>query len=126
MRLFEGTELDRPPRCETCNELESACKCPPAPPKKKPAGKQTARIRVEKRKGGKLITVVAGLSSGNPGDHLGEILTSLKNACGAGGTIQAIEPTKNYPNEMRQIELQGDHTDRVEKLLGELGFKTKT
>ena len=56
-----------------------------------------------------MITVVAGLSAGNPGDLLGELLTKLKNSCGAGGTIQKIEPTKAAPHETRQIELQGDH-----------------
>ena len=73
-----------------------------------------------------MITVVAGLSAGNPGDLLGELLTKLKNSCCAGGTIQKIEPTKAAPHESRQIELQGDHLERVAKLLGEIGFKTKT
>ena len=52
-----------------------------------------------------MITVVAGLSAGNPGDLLGELLTKLKNSCGAGGTIQKIEPTKAAPHELSLIHI---------------------
>ena len=32
MRLFEGTEFDRPLRCEQCGELDEKCVCPPEQP----------------------------------------------------------------------------------------------
>lgn len=114
MRLFEGTELDRPPRCERCNELESDCQCPEPEPKAIEPGKQTARIQIEKRKKGKVVTVVRGLNEGHPGKHLAELLTKLKDACGAGGTIQDSE-----------IEIQGKHLERLKKLLAGMGFKVK-
>ena len=61
MRLFEGTQWDRPPRCDECGELEEDCVCPPPAKELTPPEKQTARLAVEKRKKGKVVTVVRGL-----------------------------------------------------------------
>ena len=115
MRLFEGTEFYQPPRCEKCGELEEDCKCPPAAPEKLSPGKQTAQIRIEKRKKGKVVTVVRGLAEGNPGHHLADLLTKLKNACGAGGTI-----------DDGAIEIQGNHEERIRGLLIEAGYKVRS
>jgi translation initiation factor 1 len=106
-RLFAGTPFDRPPHCERCGKLEVDCRCPPPliPPEK-----QTARLRVEKRKKGKVVTVVAGLPAA--GNDLPALLTHLKAACGAGGTIQADT-----------LEIQGDHLSRVRDLLVVRGFR---
>ncbi len=112
MRLFEGTEFDIPPRCDRCGKLVEECDCGPVPPKPKPPAKQTARIRLEKRKRGKQVTVIQGLDP--VGDHLKHVLTQLKNACGAGGTVQD-----------EQVELQGNHVERVVQLMSEMGYKTK-
>ena len=114
MRLFEGTQFDRPPVCDRCELLESECKCPPPEPEPTAPQKLTARLSVQKRKRGKIVTVISGLNEGHPGNHLGDLLTKLKNACGAGGTIQ--EDT---------IEIQGDHLERVKKLLAEIGYKIR-
>ena len=114
MRLFEGTEFYQPPRCDSCNELEEDCTCPAPESPQVPPEKQTARIRVEKRKKGKVVTVVRGLAEGNPGRHFAELLTKLKNACGAGGTIQDDA-----------IEIQGDHHQRIGKMLKELGYRVR-
>jgi translation initiation factor 1 len=113
MRLFEGTPWDRPPRCERCGELESACQCPPLPPPappRKPPEKQRARVAVEKRAKGKLVTVVRGLAAAD--NDLVELLTRLKNACGAGGTVK---------DDL--LEIQGDHQKRVATLLAEIGYR---
>ena len=55
MRLFEGTQFDRPPVCERCEKLESECECQPELPQPSfvAPDKQTARLQVEKRKKGK-------------------------------------------------------------------------
>lgn len=112
MRLFAGTEFDRPPRCERCGELEEECQCPPAPPPRTPPEKQTARLAVEKRKKGKQVTVVRGLAP--EGDHLPELLTKLKSACGAGGTVKEDV-----------IEIQGRQIDRVREVLAQLGYRVR-
>ena len=83
MRLFEGTPWDRPPRCERCGELEEVCTCPPPPRVLTPPEKQTARLAVEKRKKGKVVTVVRGLAADD--NDLPGLLGRLKAACGAGG-----------------------------------------
>ncbi|MCA9154613.1 MAG: translation initiation factor [Pirellulaceae bacterium] len=112
MRLFAGTQWDQPPRCERCGELEEVCQCPPPPAPRIPPEKQTARIAVEKRKKGKLVTVVRGLPA--EGNDLPELLTKLKNHCGAGGTLKDEE-----------LEIQGDQLERVRGCLTQIGFRVK-
>jgi translation initiation factor 1 len=113
--IFAGTKWDLPPRCERCGELEAACRCPPLappPPVRVPPGQQTARLSIENRNRGKAVTVIRGLAAAD--NDLPELLTRLKTACGAGGTLHEDE-----------LELQGRHLDRVRSLLAELGYKTK-
>lgn len=110
MRLFAGTPLDIPPTCERCGLLESECKCTPLPDYLPPE-KQTAKLRIEKRPKGKVVTVVAGLAPTS--NDLPALLTTLKNACGAGGACKD-----------GSIEIQGDHLDRVRKTLQKLGYRT--
>lgn len=112
MRLFEGTPWDRPPRCERCGELEQACTCPPPAKVLTPPEKQTARLAVEKRKKGKVVTVVRGLPADE--NDLPGLLGRLKAACGAGGTIKDDE-----------LEIQGDHLERLRSLLGEIGYRVR-
>lgn len=110
MRLFEGTPWDRPPRCERCGQLEAECTCPPAPPPRIPPERQTARLAVEKRAKGKTATVVRGLPA--EGNDLTGLLTQLKNACGAGGTVKD-----------ETIEIQGRHVERVREVLQQIGYR---
>ncbi len=115
MGLFAGTKWDLPPTCDRCGELESVCRCPPQaapPPVRVAPSKQTARLAIENRKKGKSVTVVTGLAAGD--NDLPELLTRLKTACGAGGTLQGDA-----------LEIQGKHLDRVRSLLAELGYNTK-
>lgn len=112
MRLFEGTPFDRPPRCERCDELEEECCCEPEPAPLIPPGKQTARLAKEKRKKGKMVTVIRGLPI--EGNDLPELLTKLKNSCGAGGSLKED-----------LLEIQGDQLDRVRQELLKMGFKVK-
>ena len=110
MRLFEGTRWDRPPRCERCGELEESCSCPLPPKVLTAPEKQTARITIEKRKKGKWVTAVRGLAAADlPG-----LLTQLKSACGAGGTVKDTI-----------VEVQGKHLDRVAQYLRDIGYRVK-
>lgn len=109
-RLFAGTPFDKPPTCERCGLPDAECTCPPPAPVQTPPGKQTARIAVEKRPKGKVATVVRGLKA--DANDLAALLTQLKNTCGAGGTINGDV-----------LEIQGDHADRVAKVLAKLGYK---
>lgn len=114
-RLFAGTPFDRPPHCERCEQPETECKCPPIPepePERVPPQKQTAKISLEKRRKGKVVTLVRGLKSEE--SDLPDLLTRLKTTCGAGGTLQGDS-----------IEIQGRHTERIAAELTSLGYRVK-
>lgn len=114
MGLFAGTQWDVPTRCQRCGSLQSECGCPPAD-KASPAitpAEQTLGVRVEKRKAGRLVTVIAGLDASDPARH--ELLTHLKNACGAGGSHEGAD-----------LLIQGDHQARTSELLTQLGYRLK-
>jgi translation initiation factor 1 len=112
MRLFAGTKYDQPPRCDHCGRLEAECICsPPATRRLSPAS-QVARLNLEKRKKGKLVTVIRGLCA--EGNDLSALLSGLKSQCGAGGSIHED-----------CLEVQGDHLQRIADALRELGFQVK-
>src|SRR4029453_2470021 len=85
MRLFPGTKFDQPPKCDRCGALETNCACPPLPADRIPPETQTARLAVEKRRKGKVVTIIRGLSAA--GNDLPVLLSRLKSHWGAGGTI---------------------------------------
>ena len=107
MGLFDGTPLERPVVCDRCSLDVRLCRCPPLDT---PAEKQSLKFRLEKRKGGKLVTVVVGFHCSD--QQLLTCLSALKSQCGAGGTI-------NDGN----VELQGDHTQRIGPILKTLGYR---
>jgi len=113
-RLFAGTPFDRPPSCDRCGRPESECSCPPliAEPVRLPPEGQTARLRVEKRARGKVVTVVAGLDP--VGNDLPALASHLKSRCGAGGTVKE-----------GLIELQGDRVSAADAALRDLGYQTR-
>ncbi|BCS91895.1 Protein translation factor SUI1 [Metallosphaera sp. J1] len=69
---------------------------------------QFIKIKLEKRRYGKEVTVIEGL--GDDAD-LKKIASELKSKLAAGGTV------KNG-----RIEIQGDHRERARDLLVKLGF----
>ena len=102
--------------CPGCGWPERDCKCStraseaavPARP-----GAIVAKLRMEKKgRGGKVVTVVAGLPQNAA--FLKELSQELKRACGTGGT--AVDGA---------VELQGDLRDRVRDLLLKKGFVVK-
>lgn len=115
MRLFEGTKWDRPPTCERCGLQLADCKCPPlpAPPREfLSPQKQTAKLAVEKRGGGRFVTVIRGLAAAD--NDLTALLARLKAEHGAGGTVK--DDT---------IEIQGKHLEPIRATLTSIGYKVK-
>lgn len=112
MGLFDGTSLERPVLCERCGSDSKVCKCPPLPKAVVdiPPEKQLLKVRAEKRKRGKLVTVISGFTCATP--QLQQTLSHLQSQCGAGGTI-----------DEHNIELQGDHCERVPNLLIARGYR---
>ena len=114
MRLLAGTAYDRPPRCDRCGQPDSACKCPPViiPKTGRPPDKKPLKLAVEKRKKGKVVTIIRGLSARD--DDLADLLSRLKSKCGAGGALDGDT-----------LELQGNHLDRLRMLLGDAGYNVR-
>lgn len=116
MGLFDGTPLERPVICERCGAEISACNCPAnfaaAAETQVSEHSQRLTLRVEKRKRGKIVTVVAGFAGSS--EQLKQTLKHLKNHCGAGGCVDG-----------QQIELQGDHLQRAREQLTARGFQIK-
>ncbi|WP_436717482.1 translation initiation factor [Roseiconus lacunae] len=123
--LFAGTEFYIPPSCDLCGKPETDCDCTAeqkaaaeqekqTQAKRLPPEKQTARVRVEKRKGGRKATVVSGLTA--EANDLSALLGMLQAVCGTGGTVKAKEDL---------VELQGDHNDSIREKLKQLGYRVK-
>ncbi|MFN4255187.1 MAG: translation initiation factor [Saprospiraceae bacterium] len=75
-----------------------------------PPEKQVLRVWLERGKGGKESTVVKGFVG--PDEQLESLAKLLKNKCAAGGNAKD-----------GHIIVQGDHREKVLKLLTELGYR---
>src|SRR5579862_229595 len=138
-RLFSGTPFDRPNICGRCSKSAADCRCIDLPEKKKmsqqaggkhhvanrldsglvltpknssPPADQVARIRIEKRKGNRMVTLITGLD--HPANDLPALCTTLKQALGVGGSVQG-----------RTVELQGEHVEAVHAHLTQKGMKAR-
>ncbi len=111
MGLFDGTPLERPIVCDRCGADARDCRCTAESPQlvDVPPAEQRLRLTLEKRKRGKTVTLISGLTGSAV--QAKQLLKALKDDCGAGGTLQAD-----------QIELQGDHRQRVGRWLREQGY----
>jgi translation initiation factor 1 len=86
---------------------------PDSQPKAAASKGQTLYVeRDRKRRKGKTVTLVTGLT-GNA-DQLRDLLKTLQKLCGAGGTAHDGE-----------LEVQGDHRERVAEHLTKLGYRVK-
>jgi len=90
--------------CPKCGLPKEICVC-----EEIAREQQNITIAVDKRRYGKMMTVVDGL---NPHDlDLDSLISNLKSICACGGTIKE-----------GRIELQGDHRSKVKEALEKLGF----
>ncbi|MBC8121793.1 MAG: stress response translation initiation inhibitor YciH [Gemmatimonadaceae bacterium] len=109
-RIVYSTHPRPDPLCPRCGEPAERCACRTV---ELPPNRQTARLEHDrKRRRGKSVTVIGGLVLSEA--KLTELTKLLKNRCGAGGTVKDGE-----------IEIQGDHRDKVAQILHELGYRTK-
>src|SRR3990172_12901768 len=90
--------------CATCGLPEELCMC-------EELAKEQQHIRVynDRRRYGKVVTIVDGLDGGDI--NLEELARTLKNKCAAGGTAKK-----------GRIELQGEHKRKVQGVLEGMGY----
>ena len=69
---------------------------------------QSITVRTEKRRYGKLVTIIEGIGKGV---DINDLAKQLKTKCATGGTSKG-----------GVIELQGDHTRKVNEVLSDMGF----
>ncbi len=69
-------------------------------------------MRDRKQRGGKTVTVITGVPANEA--TLTILAQQLKKLCGSGGTVKD-----------GNIEIQGDHCDKVQAKLTEMGYKVK-
>ncbi|MEO7057738.1 MAG: translation initiation factor Sui1 [Caldimonas sp.] len=99
--------------CPVCRRPLASCTCAASRARAAPPGDGIARIRREVGgRGGKTVTVVAGLALAEA--ELAALAKRLKAACGTGGTVKG-----------GVLELQGDHRDQVVSLLTREGIRSK-
>ena len=113
-RVVYDTDLGRTDRCSYCKRRLEACVCPNRGAGGSPkAGDGIVRVmRDRKGRRGKTVTVITGLPGGAAA--LEELATSLKRLCGTGGTVAE-----------GNVEIQGDHRERIAAKLTELGHRVK-
>jgi len=98
--------------CPTCGWPADDCRCSKAAEEPVPA-RLACVLRLEKKgRGGKTVTVVAGLPRNAA--FLASLASELKRACGTGGT--AAEGA---------VEIQGDQRERLRPLLSAKGFSVR-
>lgn len=71
------------------------------------------RVHLERKgRGGKVVSVIKGVMSPKHGKQA--LVKHLKNKLGTGGAVKDDD-----------VEIQGDHRDKLVELLGELGYQAK-
>jgi len=114
-RLVYSTDGGRVSTCPVCGKPYKQCRCEERMSSQMPNKKTDGIVRVlrdRKGRGGKTVTVIDGVMGSEA--ELTTLAQQLKKLCGSGGTIKD-----------GNIEIQGDHCDKVMAKLTELGYKVK-
>jgi len=90
--------------CPVCGLPKELCVCD-----KIAREGQEIKIYTEKRRYGKMMTVISGMDSSDI--DIDGLCRDLKKYCACGGTVKD-----------KKIELQGNHKEKARKRLEELGF----
>ena len=84
--------------------------------------RHTVRVRLERSgRKGKQVTVCGPLILCR--DTVRDLLKQLRKQCGTGGTLKLIETRDGHP--AFELELQGDHTERLVDELNARDYPTK-
>lgn len=112
--IVYSTDNGRITTCPTCGLSFKQCRCdqPSAVAGTRKSDGIVRVMRDRKHRGGKTVTVITGVAASE--EDLAALAQQLKKLCGSGGTVKD-----------GAIELQGDHCDKVQAKLTELGYKVK-
>ena len=119
-RLVYDSDAVQPGRCPTCGKRMDRCTCrqsratrqESAKPLNLPRDGVVRLLRDRKGRGGKIVTLVAGISGSQT--TLSALASELKRACGTGGTLRGD-----------LIEMHGDIRDRLKTELERRGYTVK-
>lgn len=121
-RVVYDSDALQPGRCPTCGKRLDRCSCAHSPAARPTRAQPTAPalprdgvvrlMRDRKSRGGKTVTLVAGLT-GSPAS-LTQLASELKRLCGTGGTLRGDI-----------LELQGDFRERLKHELEKRGYSVK-
>ena len=89
--------------CPKCGLPKPACVC-----EEIVKSSQRIRITTDKKRYGKIVTIVSGFDSSI---NIKKIAKELKNELACGGTMKD-----------KKIELQGEHVKKIKPILVKLGF----
>jgi len=114
-RLVYSTDGGRVSTCPVCGKPYTQCRCEERTSSQMPNKKTDGIVRVmrdRKHRGGKTVTVITGVPASD--EAIASLAQQLKKLCGSGGTVKD-----------GVIEIQGDHCEKVQAKLTELGYKVK-
>jgi translation initiation factor 1 (eIF-1/SUI1) len=87
-----------------------------------PPFKQSPRVRLDRAgRGGKTVTIAGPLMLTR--DEAEALLSAWKKLCGSGGSLKAGKTREGAP--AFELEIQGDHADRLVAELLKAGYKAK-
>lgn len=111
-RLVYSTESGRVTTCPTCGLPYKKCRCSQSPQQTRKSDGTVRVMRDRKGRGGKTVTVITGVPASD--EAITALAQQLKKFCGSGGTVKD-----------GVIEIQGDHCEKVQAKLSEMGYKVK-
>jgi translation initiation factor 1 len=113
--LVYSTDRGRVNTCPTCGQPHKQCRCDQSLTQRTETKKSDGIVRImrdRKHRGGKTVTVISGVPASN--EAIAALAQQLKKLCGSGGTVKD-----------GVIEIQGDHCEKVQAKLSEMGYKVK-
>jgi translation initiation factor 1 len=119
-RLVYSTEATKTPAREPCRSCGGdPCRCEP---RRRPPSAQPVRVRRERGgRGGKTVTVAGPLVLVR--DEAAALLAAWKKLLGTGGALTAVTAPDGSP--AFELEIQGDHADRILAELVKAGYPAK-
>ena len=114
-RLVYSTDGGKIQTCPVCGLSYKQCRCDKSGPTGQATKKSDGIVRVmrdRKGRGGKTVTVINGVTGSEA--ELTTLAQQLKKLCGSGGSVKD-----------GNIEIQGDHCEKVMAKLTEMGYKVK-